>query len=341
MPLNEEQTKVNLKKVAILLTLLGRDAAQEIIRHFSTQDIERIGKEMAKGKEISRAEQEQVLQDFLAALKDRNFPLKSGMEYVEQVLAPALDPDRAQRFLRKIHSPRQIAPFEELQEVEPEHLVAAVKGEHPQTVALVLASLPRDLSAKVLRQLPQALQSEIVRRIALLDRQSPDLSTVREIEQRLSARIKQEMEKPEMIRLGGAQTTADLFNLLEKDLAHQLLEGLEAKHEDLAAQIKVKMVRFDDLTKLTDMEIQRLLKEVETQDLALACVKLDPQLSDMIFRNMSHRGAEMLKDDIEVMQNVKPESVRASRQKIADVMRRLDEEGTIILNKQNLEDNLV
>lgn len=341
MPTSEEQTKTNLKKVAVLLTLLGRETAQDVIRHFSPQDIERIGKEMAKGREISKTEQEQVLREFLVALKERNFPLKGGVEYVEQVLAPAMDPDRAQRFLRKIHSPQQIAPFEELQEVEPENLLAALKGEHPQTIALVLASLPRELSAKVLKQLPAALQQEIVRRIALLDRQSPDLATVREIEQRLSARVKQEMEKPEMVRLGGAQATADLFNLLEKDLAHQLLETLESKHQELAAQIKVKMVRFEDLTKLTDMEVQRLLKEVETQDLALACVKLDAQLTEVIFRNMSHRGAEMLKDDIEVMQNVKPDSVRASRQKIADIMRRLDEEGTIVLNKQSLEETLV
>lgn len=341
MPLTDEQNRVRLKKVAVLLTLVGREAAQEIIRQFSPKDMERIGKEMAQCEEISKLEQEEVLREFIQALEQRDIPTHGGVEYAEAVLGAAMEPEQAQRFLKKIHSPQQIAPFEELQEVTPEQLLAALAGEHPQTIALIVASLPRELSARVLKQLPESEQKEVARRIAVLDQSTPDIEVVQNIERRISERIKQEEEKPELAKLGGVQTTADIFNLLDKELVHSLMDTIESRNEELAAQIKVKMVRFEDLTKLTDIEIQRLLKEVETQDLSVACIKLDKTIEEMIFRNMSSRGAEMLKDDIEVMQNTKPEAIRAARLKIGDAMRRLDEEGTIVLNKQSLEEELV
>jgi len=341
MPMTEEVQKQNLRKVAVVLTLVGREVAQQILKQFNHRDIERIGREMARCGEISKEEREQILIEFLDLLKRQDFPLQVDIDYVENVLAPNLDPDRAQRLLKKIHSPQQMVPFEDLHEAEPDQILTALHGEHPQTIALVTASLPSELSARVLKRLPEKIQKEVVRRIALLDRTTPDIETVRDIEKRINERIKREAEKPELAKIGGVQTTADIFNLLDKDTVHVIMDSLEEQNEELAAQIKMKMVRFEDIAKLTDMEIQRILKEIETQDLALACIKLDKSIEERIFQNMSQRGAEMLKDDIEVMQNVKPDAIRSARMKIAEVMRRLDEEGTIVLNKQSLEEEIV
>jgi flagellar motor switch protein FliG len=330
-----------MHKVAILLTLLGRETAQAIIKQFTPDDVERLGKEMAKCKEISQEEGEQVAQDFIHSMAENKFPFHGGMDFVEEVLAPIMDPDRAQRMIRKIQSPRQIIPFENLHEVSPEVLIQALKNEHPQTIALVVSNLPSELSARLLKNLGEAQRYEVARRVALLDQSEPDLETVREIEARLNERIKKEEEKPEMSKSGGAQACADILNLMDKDLVHNIMATLEQKDQDLASAVKMKMVRFDDLLKLTDMEIQRILKEVETQELATSCVKADPAIAEAVFRNMSQRGAEMLKDDIEVMQNTKPEAIRAARLKIAETMRRLDEEGAIVLNKRSLDDELV
>jgi len=338
---SEEQQKQNLHKVAVLLTLLGREAAQAILKQFSTEEIEKVGKEMARLKAIGRQEGEQVLREFVSAVSENPFTVQGGVDFVEDVVAPVMDPERAQRMIRKIQSPRQIIPFENLREASPELLVAVLKPEHPQTIALVLSNLPSESSARIMKGLSETLRTEVARRVALLDQSVPDLDTVREIEKRLNDRIRQEEQKPELSKFGGAQACADILNQLDKDLVHSIMDNLEQKNQDLASAVKQKMVRFEDLLKLTDMEVQRILKEVETQELALACVKAESAVADTIFRNMSQRGAEMLKDDIEVMQNVKPEAVRGARVKIAEAMRRLDEEGAIVLNKRSLDDELV
>ncbi|MCD4813470.1 flagellar motor switch protein FliG [bacterium] len=340
MPVKEEDQKVKHRKVAVLLSLVGREVAQEILKQFQVRDIEMIGEEMAKVKEISREEQDRVLLEFLNSLQQKNLPTKIDLDYIEQIFTPSLEPERAQRLMKKFQSPQQIVPFEELSDHEPDRIIEAMAGEHPQTIALVVASLPSELSAKVIKRLPEKVQHEVARRIAVLDKTAPDIETVRDIEKRLSTRIKQKSEKPEMTKMGGVQSTADIFNLMDKEVVHGIMESLETANEELAAQIKMKMVRFEDLNKLDDMEIQRILKEVETQDLALACIRLEKAVEEKIFTNMSTRGAEMLKDDIEVMQNVKADAIKAARLKIAEVMRRLDEEGTIVLNKQSLEEEV-
>lgn len=337
----EPDNKSKLKKLAILLTVIGREAAQEIIKQFQSEEIERLGIEMARCKEVNQAEAEEALAGFISDLRENNNIARGGIEYVEQVLTPVMEPERAQRIIRKIQKPRQIIPFENLHEIAPEKLIEALKEEHPQTVALVVANLPSDLSARILMQIPEDRQGEITRRVAQLDCCEPNLEIVSEIETRLSQRLKQEDEKPELSKFGGAQTCADILNFLDKPTVHNILENMENKNESLATEVKMKMVRFDDLVKLTDQEVQRILKEVETQDLATACIKSEQAVEETIFKNMSQRGAEMLKDDIEVMQNVKPDAIRAARMKIAETMRRLDDEGHIVLNKGSLEDEVV
>lgn len=340
MALPDDVKKERLRKVAILLTLIGRETAQQIIKQFNADDIERIGREMMKCESIDRKEGEQVLREFFGELSNEHSLAHGGVDYVEDVLAPVMDPERAKRMLKKFHHPNQVTPFEDFRDVEPQVIMEVLKEEHPQTMALVISNLPSEVSAIIINKLPESLQREVASRIAVLDKNSPDINVVKEIEQRLRDRIMQEESKPELLKIGGVQTTADILNLLEKTASHGILENIENSDEELANAIKMRMVRMEDMTKLTDMEVQRILKEVETQDLAVACNRLDPAIQDMIFRNMSSRGAEMLKDDIDVMENVKPDAVKAARRKIAEIMRRLDEEGSILLNKQSMEEDI-
>lgn len=341
MGLNDDIKKERLRKVAILLTLIGEEAAREIIKQFSPDDIERIGREMLKCDSIERKEAEEVLREFFSEMGHKQGLAYGGVDYVEHVLAPVMEPDRAQRLLRKFSHPNQVTPFEDFREVAPEIILEVLKEEHPQTLALVISNLPSDVSALILNKLPENTRQEVAQRIAVLDRQAPDVEIVKEIEQRLRDRIKQEESKPELLKIGGVQTTADILNLLDKGASHEILEKIEKSDEELANAIKMRMVRMEDMVKLNDMEVQRILKEVETQDLAVACIRLDPAIQDMIFRNMSSRGADMLKDDIEVMDNVKPDAIREARRKIAESMRRLDDEGSIVLNKQSMEEEIV
>lgn len=335
-----EVAKNNLRKAAILLTLLGPEAAQQMIKSFSPEDMDRLGKELVKCQDINRDEGEQVIREFFLELKDQKIVAHGGIDYVEKVLAPAMDPERAQRLIQKIHRPQQIVPFEFLSEVEPEKLLPLIAAEHPQTQALIIANLPREISARVLMKLPEDRRLEVAKRIAFLDQSTPDLETIQEIEARLRNHLKAEAAKTELAKSGGTQTCAEILNLIDKQTAKGILENLEQKNPEMAAEVKMKMVRFEDLVKLTDQEIQRILKEVETHDLSIACLKAEKPLEEAIFRNMSQRGAEMLKEDIEVLQNIKAESIRASRGKIAEIMRRLDEEGVISLQKGGLDEVL-
>jgi flagellar motor switch protein FliG len=341
MALKDDQKKERLHNVAVLLTLIGREAAQEVIKQFPPDEIERISREMIKCESVDSKEGEEVLREFFRAIGNSHSLAKGGAHYVEDVLAPAMDPERAQRLLRKLRHPDQVVPFDDFRDVPPAIIIDVLKEEHPQTMALVISNLPSDVSAHILHQLPEKLQQEVAKRIATLDQNVPDMATIHDIEDRLRERIKQEEAKPQLLKIGGVQTAADILNQLDKQSSGSILETIESGDEELANAIKMRMVRMEDLVKLNDMEVQRVLKEVETQDLAVACNRLDAGVQDLIFRNMSSRGAEMLKDDIEVMENVKPEAIREARRKIAEIMRRLDEEGSIMLNKQTLEDDIV
>lgn len=333
--------KSNAHKVAVLLTLLGREAAQEILKQLEPDMLERVGREMMKCDEITKAEGEKVLREFVLELNKIDTLAQGGVKYVTDVVTPVMGPERVERLLKEAQGARQIVLFQDLKEMEPERLIAVLQGEHPQAVALVLANLPSEASARVLARMPEVKQTEVARRLAVLDKSQLDLEMAQEIERRLLDRLRQEEDRGKLAKIGGIQITADILNQMDKTAVRRILEELQAKNGPLAEEIKVKLVRFEDLTKLDGMEIQRVLKEVETQDLATACIKVAKEVEEAVFKNMSQRGAEMLKDDIEVMRNVKPEAIRTARTKIAETMRRLDEEGVIILNKVNMDNELV
>lgn len=335
------QHKQKLHKVAVLLTLLGRETAQEIMRQFDAQTVERIGKEMLTCDEISKSEGEAVLREFLQALQRGDVLARGGAKFVQEVVSPVISSDRIEHLLAERKRTESPVLFESLREADPEKLITVLQGEHPQAIALVLANLPSDLGARILGQLSENKQAEVARRLAVLDKTQPDLEMAQEIERRLASRMDEEKKRGKLNKVGGIQTCADIFNQMDKQAVHRILQDLESKSAELASEIKMKMVRFEDLVKLDDLEVQRVLKEVETQDLATACNKAAKEVEDVIFRNMSQRGAEMLKDDIEVMRNIKADAIRAARLKIAETMRRLDEEGAITLNKETLNNELV
>ncbi len=333
--------KSNLHKVAVLLTVLGREVAQEIMKQFDPETMERIGKEMLRCDEISKHEGEQVLKEFLTEMQKQDTVAQGGLKFMQDVVAPMMGVDRAERLLEEMKRSKEIVLFKELREVEPEKLVAVLHSEHPQAIALVMANLASEVASKVMSNLSTAKQGETMRRLAILDKTQPDIQMAMEIEKRLMERLRQETDHGKLGKLGGVQLCADILNQMDKVAAHRILEEMEAKNVQLAEEIKQKLVRFEDIVKLEAMEVQRILKEVETQDLATALNKTTPEVEEIVFKNMSHRGAEMLKEDIEVMRNVKAETIRAARMKIAEIMRRLDEEGVIVLNKGSVTDEVV
>jgi len=333
--------KNNVHKVAVLLTLLGREAAQEIMKQFEPEVLERVGKEMVKCDAISKVESEKILKEFIQELGRTDTVAQGGAKFVQDVVAPVMGAERMQRMFQEVERARQPVLFIGLREVDPEKLIAVLQNEHPQAIALVMANLPSELSAKVMMHLSETKQGEVARRLAVLDKSELDLEVAREIERRLLNRIEQEDDRGKLAKVGGVQTCADILNQMDKSAVRRILDEMQSKNAPLAEELKTKLVRFEDLVKLDPMEIQRVLKEVETQDLATACIKIGQDVEEAVFHNMSQRGAEMLKDDIDVMRNVKPEVIRAARMKIAETMRRLDEEGVITMNKGSLNDELV
>jgi flagellar motor switch protein FliG len=336
------EQKQNVHKVAILLTILGKEVAQEILKQFEPSWVERIGKEMLKLGEIPKEEGQKIVKEFLFEFKKQKQIGAPDAKVVQEVVTNVMGAEKAGRLIKEEMERHQVATlFENLKDVEPAKLITVLKGEHPQAIALVLASLPPDLSAAILSHLPEIKQTEVVRRLATLDQSQPDMDMVHDIEQRLMKNLHLDEQTGKKNSVGGIQTCADILSLVDKVASKRILEEFTAKQTALADAIKLVMVRFDDITKLDNLEVQRVLKEIETQDLVLACMKAPKDVEDTVFHNLSARGAEMLKEDMDVMRNVKPEAIRTARQKIAEVMRRLDEEGVIMLNKTTLENELV
>jgi flagellar motor switch protein FliG len=333
--------KTNVYKVAVLLTMLGRETAQEIMKQFDPATVERIGKEMLKCDEISKSEGEKILKEFIQEMKKNDSMAQGGVKFMQDVMGPVMGADRTERIMAELKRSKEIVLFGQLKEVEPEKLIAVLHSEHPQAIALVLANLSSEAAGQVMMNLSTAKQGEVMRRLAILDKTQPDIDMAMEIERRILERLKQETDHGKLAKLGGIQNCADILNQMDKVAVHRILEEMEAKNVQLAEEIKQKLVRFEDIVKLEAMEVQRVLKEVETQDLATALIKVSQEVEEVVFKNMSHRGAEMLKEDIEVMHNVKAENIRAARMKIAEIMRRLDEEGAIVMNKGSITDEVV
>ncbi len=316
------------RKAAILLVILGPEKAAQVLKHLDESDVEMLTIEIANLGHVSEEEKRVVLQEFNNLLKARQMLATGGIEYAKKVLERAFGPEKAMKIIERLVSNLQVKPFEFVRKADPLQLVNFLQNEHPQVIALVLSYLDPPMAAQVLGALPEDLQVEVIKRIALLERTSPEIvkEIEKSLERKLSGIVSQQFSK-----VGGVDTAAEIMNNIDRQTEKAIMDRLSQDTPELAEEIRRRMFVFEDILKLDDRSIQLVLREVDTRDLAVALKGASEEVKEKIFKNMSKRAAQLLKDELEFMGPVRVKDVEEAQQKIINVIRRLEEAGEIVI----------
>lgn len=320
-----------IQKAAILLIALGSDLSARVLKHeFIEIEIEQLTQEISNMIKIPMEVKSAVLDEFLELQQARGYLLHGGMNFAKEMLEKAVGHAKASEILNRLTSDMKSIPFSALRKTDPKHLLNFIREEHPQTIALILAHLTPEQSAAILASLAPEFQSEISRRIAIIDRFTPDI--IRDVEAVLERKLSSVVQQDHTV-VGGVQSLVDILNRVGRSAEKVILEGLEREDPALAEEVKRRMFVFEDIIILQDNFIQRVLKEVNSKDLALAMRGSNEEVCTRIYKNMSKRAADMLKEEIEFMGPVRLREVEQSQQKIVTVIRKLDESGEIIISR--------
>lgn len=316
------------RKAAILMVALGPEKAAQVMKHLDEDVVEQIVVEIAGIGKVSPEERKQVLEEFVSLVKAKEMIAEGGLEYARKVLEKAFGPERARKIIERLMANLQVKPFSFIKNADPIQLVNFLQNEHPQTIAVVLSYLEPALAAQILGALPDNLQVEVLKRVALLERTSPEI--VREIEKNLEKRIAGFVSQT-YSKVGGIDTAAEIMNNMDRSTEKKIMDRMMQESPELAEEIRRRMFVFEDILKLDDRSVQLVLREVDMRDLALALKGASDELKEKIMKNMSKRAAALLKDEMEYMGPVRLKDVEEAQQKIINVIRRLEEAGEIVI----------
>jgi flagellar motor switch protein FliG len=327
-----------IRKAAIFLLSVGQETATEILRRLEPEKVEEVSREIAALQGVGTTQRDAVLTEFYHLALASNYMEEGGLAYATALLRRSLPDDAAKKVIGQVTQAIKRSPFSFLQKADGENLLTFIQDEHPQTIAMILCYLPSDKASEVLAGLPSAKQIEVVKRVANMEQTNP--AVIREVEQglehRLSAIVNQSFEK-----VGGVNTVAEMLNLADRATEKAILEGLEAEDPELVESIRRLMFVFEDILQVQDRGIQSVLKEVENDELALALKTASEELKEKLFRNMSDRAADLIREEMEYMGPVRVSDVEAAQQKIVDVVRRLEDAGEIVIAGRGGDNDIV
>jgi len=316
------------EKAAIVLIAMGKEISAQIMRHLSEPEIERLSTEIAKVENIDSKTEIAVLDEFYSMLKASEYISEGGINYAREVLEESLGKNRAEAIMKKIQATLNPKGFSLLKDVDPIHLLEFIRNEHPQTIALILSQLTPAQASQVLSQLPEDVQTDVAMRIATMEKISPEVIT--EIESVLDVHLK-EVISGNLAASGGIKAVASILNLVDRSAEKSILGNMEMENPELTSNIKNLMFVFEDLLILEDKSIQLILKEVDTKELAVALKAASDELKEKIFKNVSDRVAEMIKEEMEYAGPMRLSVVEEAQQRIVEVVRRLEEEQQIVI----------
>ncbi|NPU89883.1 MAG: flagellar motor switch protein FliG [Fervidobacterium sp.] len=316
------------RKAAILLVTMGPEKAARVLKNLEESEVEMLTIEIANLGKVTNEERKAVLEEFQNLTKAREMIISGGIEYAKEMLIKAFGPEKAMQVIERLVSNLSVKPFEFMRNADVVQIVNFLQSEHPQTIALVLSFLEPRIAAQVLGALPENLQIEVIKRISLLERASPDV--VKEVEKLLEKKFAG-VATQTLSAVGGLDTAAEIMNNLDRSTEKNIMERLTYESPELAEEIRRRMFVFEDILKLDDRSVQLVLREVNTQDLAVALKGASEELKQKIFNNMSKRAQQLLKDEIEFMGPVRVKDVEEAQQKIINIIRRLEEAGEIVI----------
>lgn len=325
-----------LQKAAMLVVMLGQEGAAAVFKNLDDREVEILTREIVRLPKLSPEAMDIFLEEVFEALAGYQYVSEGGSEYAKQVLSRALGTQRAGEVMARIAGARGL-PFAFLAQIDSAQVIAYLESEHPQTVALVLSHLPPDLSSRILSGLSYEFQGEVARRIALMDRTAPEV--VREVEDALREKLAA-FASTSFRTAGGIDYLVKVLNTVDARTERSILDNLERSDPELAAEIKKRMFVFENIVQLDDRSIQRVLRDVNPKDLALALKGASEEVKERILKNMSRRAAQMLQEDIAVLGPVRLRLVEEAQAKIVAVIRTLQEAEEIVITR-GAEDVLI
>ncbi|MBX5470327.1 MAG: flagellar motor switch protein FliG [Thermoleophilaceae bacterium] len=319
-----------MRKAATLLVSLGADRAAQVFKHLREHEIEALSLEMAKLRTVPPEEVEAVYTEVIETVRAARYCAEGGVEYAREVLEASVGRERAEEIIARLTAIIETRPFEFLRRTTPEQIYAFLANESPQTIALVVANLHTTLAAQVLAQMPPDVQAQVAMAIASMVETSPDV--VKEVEgvirQKVSAIVQQDYST-----CGGVKGLAEILNAADRATERNVIETLAESDAELAEEVKMLLFVFEDIVKLDDRAVQLVLKEVDQKDLALALRGTSEEVKQKILQNMSQRGAEMLREEMEYQPPQRRSVVEEAQGRIVAAIRRLEEAGAIVIGR--------
>ena len=321
-------TMTSREKAAVLLISLGREYSAALYKHLSDEEISDMTLSITTTRRVESDVREEIIDEFYEMCLAQKFIMEGGIDFAREILEKAIGPERAEEMIRKLSSSLQVRPFDFIRRVDSNQILNVIHNEHPQIIALVLSYIEPRQSAQIIASLPSDRQTEIISRISKMGSSSAEY--VKEAERILERKITS-MGYTDNIVVGGIDTIVDIVNALDRSSEKNILESLDVSDSELADEIRKRLFVFEDIAKLNNVTVQRVLREISNTDLAVALKMATEDVTKTIFTNISKRLQEMIKDDMEVMGPVRVRDVEEAQQRIVNVIRKLEDDGEIVI----------
>ena len=334
----DNESLSGVQKAAILLISLGPEKSATIFKHLKEDEIEQLTLEIANTRSVSPKIKEDVINEFYEVCLAQQYIAEGGINYAKDLLEKALGSEKAMMVISKLTSSLQVRPFEFIRKTEASQLLNFIQDENPQTIALILSYLPAGQAAQIVAALPLEKQADVAKRIATMDRTSPDV--IKEVERVLERKLASLVNQDYTV-VGGVNAIVDILNTVDRGTEKHIMESLELEEPELADEIRRKMFVFEDILSLDDRTIQRVLRDVDNADLGIALKSANEEVRNVIFNNLSKRLATMIQEDMEFMGPVRMKDVEEAQQKIVNVIRKLEDAGEIVIARGDGGDELI
>ena len=319
-----------VQKAAILLIALGPEKSANVFKHLKEDEIEQLTLEIANTRSIAPSVKDQVLDEFYEVCLAQQYIAEGGIAYAKDLLEKSLGAERAKDVIGKLTASLQVRPFEFVRKTDASQLLNFIQDEHPQTIALILSYLPSSQASAIISALTPDKQTDVAKRIAQMDRTSPDV--IKEVEKVLEQKLASLVNQDYTI-VGGVDAVVNILNTVDRGTEKHIMESLEIEEPELADEIRKKMFVFEDILLLDDRAIQRVLRDVDNNDLGVALKAANEDVQNVIFKNMSKRLASMIKEDMEYMGPVRMKDVEEAQQKIVGIIRKLEDSAEIVISR--------
>ncbi len=323
------------QKAAAVIIAMGAENASEVYKYMREDEVEELTYEIARLYRLDAEDLEQILSDFYGLCLTQKVITEGGLDYAKNVLEKAFGTQTASNLLDRVTRSLRTKAFEFVRKADYKNLLAIIQNEHPQTIALILSYARSDQASTVISELPKEKRIDVVERIARMDRTSPEI--IKNVERVLERKF-DSVVSIDYTEIGGVNYIADILNQVDRGTEKYIFDELTRRDPKLADDIRKRMFVFEDITSLDNISIQRFIREVDSKDLVIALKGANAEVTEAFFANMSQRMAETIKSDMEYLHNVRIRDVDEAQQRIVAIIRKLEEDGELVISKGGKDD---